>query len=110
MATQFTLDVPALMRVLNEDPAVTALHQHADQAVTDAHTAPRGAHPGTHEVDKIAVGATHIGPQGATVDIDWPSPFWHLIEFGSVNNPPYRPITRGAQNAGLKVIDKRGSA
>lgn len=32
-------------------------------------------------------------------------PFWHLIEFGSVNNPPYRPLTRAAENLGLDFTD-----
>lgn len=29
----------------------------------------------------------------------------HLKEFGSVNNSPRRPLTRGAQSLGLKVDD-----
>ena len=27
---------------------------------------------------------------------------WHIIEFGSVNNPPYAPIRRGVIAAGLR--------
>src|SRR4051812_16675366 len=27
---------------------------------------------------------------------------WHIIEYGSVNNPPYAPIRRGVIAAGLK--------
>lgn len=30
---------------------------------------------------------------------------WHLIEYGSVNNPPYRPFTAAAQNVGLDFHD-----
>lgn len=29
------------------------------------------------------------------------SPFWHLVEYGSTNNAPYRPFARGVQAAGL---------
>lgn len=29
----------------------------------------------------------------------------HLIEFGSINNPPYAPLRRGAQAAGLRFAD-----
>ncbi len=29
----------------------------------------------------------------------------HIVEFGSVNNQPYRPLHKGAQAAGLKVTD-----
>lgn len=30
-------------------------------------------------------------------------PFAHLIEFGSVNNPPYAPLRRGVRAAGLSL-------
>lgn len=29
----------------------------------------------------------------------------HIVEFGSVNNPPYRPLHRAAAALGLKVED-----
>lgn len=29
---------------------------------------------------------------------------WHLIEFGSVNNRPYRPLARGVRAAGLGFV------
>lgn len=29
-------------------------------------------------------------------------PRWHIIENGSVNNPPYRPLQRGVERAGLR--------
>ena len=29
--------------------------------------------------------------------------FGHLVEFGSVNNPPYAPIRSGVQAAGLRL-------
>lgn len=33
-------------------------------------------------------------------------PFWHLIEFGSVNNPPYSPLRRGLLAAGLRLVKR----
>lgn len=30
------------------------------------------------------------------------SPSWHIMEFGSVHNPPFRPLTRAAQELGLR--------
>lgn len=30
--------------------------------------------------------------------------FWHLVEFGSVNNPPYAPLRRGVRAAGLRLV------
>lgn len=34
---------------------------------------------------------------GWTVPVISTDPFAHIVEFGSVNNPPYRPISRAAQ-------------
>lgn len=34
-------------------------------------------------------------------------PFWHLIEFGSRNNPAYAPMRRAARAAGLRLDDKQ---
>lgn len=100
-----------IVRVLNEPPAAAALHGRADRAVTEAKaTGPRNPRHHTHVIDAISVGDTRTGPDGATVDIDWGSSVWYLIEFGSKNNQPYRPVTRAAQNAGLRVLDKRSRA
>jgi len=30
-------------------------------------------------------------------------PFFHLVEWGSVNNPPYAPLRRGVTAAGLRL-------
>lgn len=109
MAGDFTLDFAAIGRVLRQEPATTELRRRAEIVVADARAAPRSSRAGGHEVDKITVGATHTDESGAVIDIDWASSVWHLIEFGSQNNPPYRPITRAAQNAGLQIIDNRQS-
>lgn len=104
---EFELYPDAIARVLNETPAVRRLEELAGQVVRSAQQEPRGSHGGPHQVDLIQVGDTRETSDGAEVDIDWPSPVWHIIELGSVNNPPYRSITRAAQNAGLRIIDKR---
>lgn len=33
-------------------------------------------------------------------------PFWHLIEFGSVNNRPYRTLSQAVTDAGLDFEDR----
>lgn len=33
--------------------------------------------------------------------------FFHLTEFGSVNNPPYAPLRRGVLAAGLRLDESR---
>lgn len=37
-------------------------------------------------------------------------PFWHLSEFGSVNNPPQRNALRGTRAAGLRYEDAGGES
>lgn len=32
----------------------------------------------------------------------------HLVEYGSVNNPPYAPLRRGVMAAGLRFVDAQG--
>ena len=44
-----------------------------------------------------------VTARGTRVHVD-PS-FWHLIEFGSINNPPYAPLRRGLAQAGLRFVD-----
>lgn len=102
------LDYAAIGRILGEAPAVAALQSRASKTVKEAKaTGPRGKHAGAHEIDKLSVGETKQGDYGAAVEIDWASHVWHLIEFGSVNNPPYRPVSRAAQANGLKVTGMR---
>lgn len=36
--------------------------------------------------------------------------FWHLIEFGSINNPAYAPFRRGISAAGLRLDETRRPA
>lgn len=102
----FVLDYAAIGRVLGAAEAVAVLETKAAAVVSEAiSTGPRSGRNEVHEVDLIAVGETHLAADGAVVDIDWPSHVWHLLEFGSQNNPAYRPITRAAENNGLTVID-----
>lgn len=101
------LDREGIAAALSAAEPVAALRRRAQATVTEAKaTGPRGAHLGRHEVDRIAVGDVTITPTGPQQAILWDSSFWHLIEFGSANNPPYRVLTRAAQNQGLRVIDE----
>lgn len=80
------------------------------------------AYPGTQAVLRTAAGVArieiraaaphktgyyrrHLSARGTRVLIG--DPFWHLVEFGSVNNPPYAPVRRGIRAAGLTFIDHK---
>lgn len=106
---EIRLDPAGIVNVLNEAPAIAALRERAGQTVDDAkRTGPKNPAHRRHVVDQLAVGQSRTTNEGAVVEIEWPSPFWHFVEFGTVNFPPSRVVTRGAQNAGLRVVDSRG--
>lgn len=39
--------------------------------------------------------------------IETTDPFGHIIEWGSVNNPPYAPLRNGVRNAGLRLDESQ---
>ncbi len=48
-----------------------------------------------------------VGVRGTTVELE--KHFTHIIELGSVNNPPQRSALRGARAAGLRFEDARAA-
>ena len=46
------------------------------------------------------------GADGGTVYVYTDDIAGHLIEWGSVNNPPYAPLRRGVRAAGFRYEDK----
>lgn len=46
----------------------------------------------------------HIEVRGTKILFE--DPFWHLSEYGSVNNPPQRNALRGVRAAGLRFEDR----
>lgn len=93
-----------IVEVLNGPRAGAVQRLAAAAAVADAkRTGPRNPAHHSHVIDQLDVGETRRTSDGAVTSIEWRSPFWHFVEFGS---PPTRPLTRGAQNAGLRVIER----
>lgn len=103
---EFELDLDGVMRVLSADEAMQVTKRKAAAVVAEAQaTGPRGPHGGGHEIDKIQVGESRVTADGAITAIDWPSSVGHIIERGSAHSPPYRPLTRSAQDQGLRVVN-----
>lgn len=46
----------------------------------------------------------HLRQRGSTVVAA--DPFWHLLEYGSRNNPPYAPLRRAVIEAGLRLDER----
>lgn len=95
----------AAERELLRTPEMTALiaeiTESALNGVVDAAPVRTGAYRDSLDA---SVGITPTGVTGRVLTTD---PFAHLIEFGSVNNPPYAPLRRGVESTGLTVTDRR---
>lgn len=65
--------------------------------------APRG--PTRQYSKSIVEGPIEVTAKGVKTSYGSTDFAAHIVENGSVNNPPYRPLTRGAQALGLKVED-----
>ena len=94
MSTRFVRN-PGFERELRASPGVQAFMNAATVAAAD-------------EVREKAPHATgyykrRVRAQGdRVVTLD---PFWHLVEFGSANNPTYAPLRRGIRAAGLRLAE-----
>jgi hypothetical protein len=76
---------------------VDAARQAAEHA---QRLSPRGPGRGPHFADSL-----RVADDGDDVRVESTDPFAHIIEFGSVNNPPYAPLRRGVRAAGLRLSD-----
>lgn len=65
--------------------------------------APKG--PTGMYADSIVEGPIEVGREGVETSYGSTDFAAHIVEFGSVNNHPYRPLHRGASALGLKVSD-----
>lgn len=60
--------------------------------------------PAHTEKDKVVTSPARVVDDKAVGYIGSNSSIWHILEFGSVNNPPYRPLTRAVESVGLVVV------
>lgn len=74
-----------------------AVTGHAERAATQVRAvAPRGE-SGRYQRSIVVI------DQGDTVAVASTDFAAHIVEWGSVNNPPYAPLRRGARAAGLDL-------
>lgn len=66
-----------------------------------AQNAIKSASPSRRYTRTVLAPTLVLGPNGQTARIATTSSIWHILEYGSVNNPPYRPLAGGVQAAGL---------
>lgn len=104
--TNLEMNRDGIAEMLNEASAVAHLRT-VTQAVADEwgrldpRNKPGGHHPPTITVQMDTEDGVPVGLASTDDSI------WHIIERGSINNPPYRPATNAAINSGLDVRDVR---
>lgn len=92
---------PRFLDELKEDPATRATMQgFANRALEFA----RIESPSKTFSDRLDVEVD--GDEVALIST-WS--LWAIIEYGSVNNPPYAPMRRGIEAAGLQLTDSEAS-
>jgi hypothetical protein len=93
---------PGIGRKVASDPKLGVLvgalaRQGASAARSSAPSGPTGQYKGS-----IVVGSPRMGLEGMTCAFgseDWG---WHFVEFGSINNRPYRVLERAARSLGVR--------
>jgi hypothetical protein len=91
----------------NEDAASELVNGAEAVAVSlelaaSAARAAREANPSEYEASQIVFGGPNVFDDVACGWFGSTSSIWHIMEFGSINNPPYRPLTTGAERIGLE--------
>lgn len=90
-------------RVIHEPRAIEVLGlvtHDAQQAIDESQPVVTGSYKRHFD---LAL-STEVDVAGAAVHLVIGEPRWHIIEHGSVNNPPYAPIRRGVESAGLRWV------
>lgn len=101
MAARFELDPRGILELLNDAPARAYVTELAAQGAAATEQAAPFGRSAPHYRDTIGSTPGESTPDGARATFYSGSSVWHIVEYGSVNNPPYRPLTRGALAIGV---------
>lgn len=103
---KFTVDDAGLERLLSDMGAAAFAREVGEQVAKEWERNDPRSRPGGHKPPELSVEMDR--EHGVAVaNVTTPDPFWHIIEYGSVNNRPYRPATRAAASVGLDFKDTR---
>lgn len=90
---------------LGRSPGIARLVDSASERVLEAARADSQAdNEYRRKLDRSPAEPTSNGMTGRVYTS---SSLWHLFEFGSIHNPPYRILSRAVTAAGLKFRDGR---
>lgn len=106
MPVIFHIDKDKAMGLLTEPQAVAAVSAAAEACVGYA----KDIQPELSGESSAAIGmfGTEVIDGVAAAIFGSSSPIWHLMEFGSANNPPFRPLTSAVERAGLTFTPTSG--
>jgi hypothetical protein len=109
MGFRFIPDKAGIREVLRDAEVGRFITRKASDAADAARThAPVGSGVGAGGYeDSIDYTPAKLELDGWRAEVYSDDIAWHLVEFGSINNPPYRPLMRGVRDAGLDYEDGR---
>lgn len=104
MTTRVKVNMAPLRRYIETNPEMRAAQLDVGEEIKTraAANTPRGRHrsPGRQAMHQTFV----VRPYRHYVRVGSTSSFFHLLEYGSVNNPAYAPIRRAALSLGTRGI------
>lgn len=101
-AATFTVDPAGVRALLSGPPAVSHLTDRAHAIQTEAERIAPGGFGGYKASLSVGPAVTRDGV--AAVEVRSSSSFWHLVEYGSVNNVPHRVMERAVRASGLDYV------
>lgn len=95
----FTANPAGLVELLNDPASLNVLDQWANAIADEAKTnTRRGSSPAMgHIADRYRTDRAKPTSEGGRAAVWNDSPVFHLEEFGSIHQPPQRPLTRAAR-------------
>jgi len=96
MASRFVVD-HNYEAALRRQPGYTVAMRAVTQVVKEAAESAAPVRTGYYRRHLKTIGTSVVSTD----------PFGHLVEFGSVNNPPYAPLRRGVLATGLRLDTSR---
>lgn len=92
---------PAFVEQVRRSPAVQRAERAAAEAI--ASKTVDYAPPSRVRGDPVAKTSIRVVSDEERTRVESTHPFWHLIEFGSKNNPAYAPMRRGVAATGFRL-------
>lgn len=77
----------------------------AQQKIADQVVAAANANNPTHRF-QFSILRTQQDGDGVIITAGTKYPFAHIIEYGSVNNPPYAPLRKAVTGLGLRFVEE----